>query len=446
MPLNDKMDALELRRRRHQTRLQADARPIATRRGPRPRSSRHVFNKIKLWPEQFPEFLVNEVGFCFGRTVAVPSHSHQGFQRPLQIFFKPMPFSSRSASSRQTTPYFGPSPYFTPNSPFFPNYCYAPSLTPMYNDGGSPAMTPGEKTPSATPQHEPEEADKVETPDEEASRSPVAGPSNPRRHQEVDDDDTFSRPLDPPADPESPGPPYWGTTPNYSPAAATGHTPSYSGYTPGRSGITPGYTGPSPEYQPTFSPYYGSSSQHSPVYSGPEPGAISNASTPGHQPEEFVGPGYTPSYTPSNPGTPQYGHSTTPLYSPGNATPARRSGGNTPGRSTPSTSAGGSGASANPGPSGSSGSSQTKSSPQVQQCEVTGNTTPHPGHSPADGSDDNNDRNNPRYFWYGYSSSGGNTPTADPSSPASPRDPDSNPATPATPNSQLESPVASPSN
>jgi hypothetical protein len=40
--------------------------------------------------------------------------------------------------------------------------------------------------------------------------------------------------------------------------------------------------------------------------------------------------------------------------------------------------------------------SSSPSSPQIQQSEVTGNTTPHPGPS---GSSPADDRNNPRYFW-----------------------------------------------
>ena len=179
--------------------------------------------------------------------------------------------------------------------------------------------------------------------------NPQPGPSN------ENEDENFSRPQDPPVDSDLY---YMPATPNYSPS---GHTPGYSGYTPGHSGITPGYSGPSPEQN------YGAGS---PVYSGPEPGALSNASTPGRGTQED-NLGYTPSYsgyTPSNPGTPQQ-------YSPGNATPAR-----TPSHSSPSGTGGSTGALTGNFPS-----------PQIQQPEVTGNTTPHPGPS--------EESRNPKYFW-----------------------------------------------
>ena len=65
-------------------------------------------------------------------------------------------------------------------------------------------------------------------------------------------------------------------------------------------------------------------------------------------------------YTPSNPGTPA---SPAPQFSPGNATP--RGGGSTPGT---------------PGPVAGPSNSNSQS-PQIQQPEITGNTTPHPGPS-----------------------------------------------------------------
>ena len=218
--------------------------------------------------------------------------------------------------------------------------CYAPSLTPMYN-----------KPSPFYPHQTPPEA------------SPRAGPSN--RVPDNLEKDNFSRPQDPPAS-ASPGyETYMGRTPNYSPGDTPSYT-GYSGYTPGRSGITPGYAGPSPEH------YVQSPLSHSPVYSGPEPGAVSNSSTPGHGMDgDNLGAGYTPShsaYTPSNPGTPNY--SPRPQFSPGNATPRL---------GTPN-----------------STSNPPSVSPVIQQSEITGNTTPHPGPS---GSSPRDDERNPRYFW-----------------------------------------------
>ncbi len=124
------------------------------------------FQNIKLRPEHFADYLIHVVGFESGQTVAVPHHSSQGFQRPLQIFWKrQQSCSSRSASSRgQNTPFFelGPSPF-----PFVPGGAsssyrgpsssyhggpsgdgegseqvrtcyYAPLLTPQYRPSPSP--------------------------------------------------------------------------------------------------------------------------------------------------------------------------------------------------------------------------------------------------------------------------------------------------------------------
>lgn len=205
--------------------------------------------------------------------------------------------------------------------------------------------------------------------------------------------------------------------PLYSP----GDTPTYSGHTPGHSGITPGYSGPSPDDNPLHPRGSSMAAQHSPVYTGPPPGLMSNASTPGHaqEQEDFVEPRYTPSYqanyTPSNPGTPTYNPGTpsynpgTPTYSPrhdlspGNATPM--AGNSTPGTSGSSPVAGpsgmgGAGAGGGAGGSGSASRPGTSSnSPQIQQPEVTGNTTPHPGTSQSPGEGTSQGRNNPRYLW-----------------------------------------------
>ena len=86
------------------------------------------FQSIKLRPEGFSDYLINTVGFECGRTIAIPCHTSKGFQRPLQIFIKRPPLnSSRTVSSRQTTPYLGPSPFGCASTPY---------------DGPSPMFTP----------------------------------------------------------------------------------------------------------------------------------------------------------------------------------------------------------------------------------------------------------------------------------------------------------------
>ena len=103
------------------------------------------FQNIKLRPENFSDYLLHEVGFCTGHTIAIPRHSSKGFQRPLQFFVKRVPFSSRSVSSRQTTPgggftnpYNGPSP--GGSQKYQPRY-YAPTLTPRYMTKQSSLLT-----------------------------------------------------------------------------------------------------------------------------------------------------------------------------------------------------------------------------------------------------------------------------------------------------------------
>lgn len=358
------------------------------------------FQKIKLKPEQFSDYLIHQVGFSSGHNIAVPHHSSKGFQRPIQIFVK-RASSSYHASSIATTPYSGPSPHIPQKR------CYAPSLTPTYNKY-TPLHSPSAnlyKTPNRTPS---------------AGATPQAGPSATPNS----DDDKFSRPANPTLY-------LGGFTPHYSP----GNTPTYSGY---QQGLTPGYSGPSPEDNPA----HRRPTQHSPVYTGPPPGLISNASTPGHtveQSDDFLEPGYAPSqsgYTPSNPGTPSHvagpsGFSPGP-YSPGNATP--KGGYRTPGTSSNSPTA------------------RSATSPQIQQSEISGNTTPHPGPSGTSPADQQ------KYLWYGYSSSGGNTPQSnyDPSTspqvypthyPPIGEETYSNPATPNSPvaNGGPNSPIPGPS-
>ena len=48
---------------------------------------RDNFQNIQLRPEAFHDYLVHEVAFSVGETIAVPHHSAQGFQRPLQVCY-----------------------------------------------------------------------------------------------------------------------------------------------------------------------------------------------------------------------------------------------------------------------------------------------------------------------------------------------------------------------
>ena len=49
---------------------------------------RENFDNIRLRPEGFREFLLHEVTFTVGETLAIPTHASQGFQRPLEVRFK----------------------------------------------------------------------------------------------------------------------------------------------------------------------------------------------------------------------------------------------------------------------------------------------------------------------------------------------------------------------
>ena len=49
---------------------------------------RENFDNIRLRPEGFRDFLLSEVSFTVGETMAIPTHASQGFQRPLQVGFK----------------------------------------------------------------------------------------------------------------------------------------------------------------------------------------------------------------------------------------------------------------------------------------------------------------------------------------------------------------------
>ena len=46
---------------------------------------RQNFDNIGLRPENFYDYLLHEVSFTIGETIAIPTHTSQGFQRPLQV-------------------------------------------------------------------------------------------------------------------------------------------------------------------------------------------------------------------------------------------------------------------------------------------------------------------------------------------------------------------------
>ena len=46
------------------------------------------FHQIRLRPENFPDLLINEIGFERYQTVGRPHHSAHGFSRQLQLFTK----------------------------------------------------------------------------------------------------------------------------------------------------------------------------------------------------------------------------------------------------------------------------------------------------------------------------------------------------------------------
>ena len=49
------------------------------------RRIRQNFDNIGLRPENFYDYLLHEVSFTIGETIAIPTHASQGFQRPLQV-------------------------------------------------------------------------------------------------------------------------------------------------------------------------------------------------------------------------------------------------------------------------------------------------------------------------------------------------------------------------
>ena len=46
---------------------------------------RENFDNIQLRPESFRDYLIHEITFNVGETIAIPTHASQGFQRPLQV-------------------------------------------------------------------------------------------------------------------------------------------------------------------------------------------------------------------------------------------------------------------------------------------------------------------------------------------------------------------------
>ena len=50
------------------------------------------FKNMKLMPNQFVDYLINEVGFTGGEVIAVPEHSALGFRRPIHVSYTERPF------------------------------------------------------------------------------------------------------------------------------------------------------------------------------------------------------------------------------------------------------------------------------------------------------------------------------------------------------------------
>eukprot|EP00096_Caligus_rogercresseyi_P006674 TRINITY_DN23383_c0_g1_i1.p1 TRINITY_DN23383_c0_g1~~TRINITY_DN23383_c0_g1_i1.p1 ORF type:complete len:849 (+),score=265.59 TRINITY_DN23383_c0_g1_i1:44-2590(+) len=381
------------------------------------------FKSIKLRPEGFGEYLINEVGFESRELVAVPQHPARGFQRPIQVFVKP----SKPASEASL----------------------ASSPAPVIEEVEEVPIIKGE---------EKEEAPKVATSPKPSCSAPKPSTSKAKGKPKSSPYYTIGGGPTPPGRTPSIGmtPQYDLGTPCYNPEELDIPPGGYYGYnTPG---ITPGYSGPSPDGYSNIDPPI--QRHHSPVYTGPPPGTFSGASTPGNEES-----GYTPHYSGYTPSHEGGGNASARrnvyTYSPGNATPSPRTNSApstphaSPGTPNPHASPGtpihnpaspaqlprgGNRTSSNnapPMPGPSSGVSTTASllSPQIQQSEVSGNTTPHPGTSISPANSDQH-----RYLWYGCSSSGGTTPQSgieDPSSSPkvpcpSPSQQDSNPSTPVS--------------
>ncbi|KAK7094034.1 hypothetical protein V1264_007709 [Littorina saxatilis] len=100
------------------------------------------YNSIKLRPEEFSDYLLNQVGFCKREVIGVPAHPSKGFQRQLLLFTK---FSDQSSSPPNLVP-----PY--PSGPR-PVYSIAERMTSLAGYTSTPASvgTPGVSTPTVQP-------------------------------------------------------------------------------------------------------------------------------------------------------------------------------------------------------------------------------------------------------------------------------------------------------
>jgi len=360
------------------------------------------FKNIKLKPENFSDYLLHEVGFSRSEVVALPNHQAKGFQRPLQIFMKPLQSSNISTN---TTPYsFGISPHF-----------YNPSFTPFY----------GKVTPGYTPRPG---LDSLATPGYSGPTPPLYYGPTPGAYSanSTPNPAGFTPSYTPSYTPAHPGSPNY--SPSYSPSynPATPGTPGYSNSPSGTPHHTPGYspsgTSPNPgaQYSPInpnagYSPSGNSPNPggYSPSGNSPNPGGYSpsgNSPNPGGYSPSGNSPnpgGYSPSGNSPNPGpgsyspntgpaTPGYSPSATPGYSPSGIgySPSAQSPLYSPGNATPTY------------------SGEPAYSPSIQGAEVTGNTTPHPDFS-CSPSPSSSPLPAPRYSWAGGESgpgSAGNTP------------------------------------
>jgi len=449
------------------------------------------YESIKFRPENFPVYLLGEVGFARCEVIALPNHSSRGFQRPLQVFHK---LGGSEAPSTSTTPCsFGLSPHsynpaftpfygkFTPGSA--PGSAYTPSEARAGGEGNSSAHHGPQETPSNNPEFlypGPSHLYSGPTPGGYSANSTPSGmtPGYPgggnTPHGGYSANSTPSRNT-----------PQYSRNYSYKPTVYTGPSSAFS--TPGNALSSPLYgrtsggrspqteeggvtstgtpdatpapvppspsppeplsnhsEGQTPSYTPRYTPSYTPGTQsegNTPVYTGPtnSPGPSSPLYSPGnatpaanYSPSQYspdtVGPGYSPSgpaYSPSAPYSPS-----SPAYSPSSAGFPMSS----PQNYSPHTPSYSPGPQYSPGPAYSPGNATPTVhyspalvggegySPSIQGAEVSGNTTPHPGASDSPLSTSPG----PRYSWSGGNPSGRNTPVAPGS--ASPAVPSPNPA------------------
>ncbi|CAB4055239.1 MEPCE [Lepeophtheirus salmonis] len=432
------------------------------------------FNKIKLRPEGFGDFLINEVGFVSRELIAVPQHPSRGFQRPIQIFTKP---------SIQKSP--------------------SSNLTTSSSAKNSPSVIVTLDEENKTKKKD------VSKPGSSSSSSTASSPSVSAQKSAKNRTNKLCKPSTSKSKDK--------LAPKSSPYYTIGGGPTPPGRTPSI-GMTPQYDLGTPCYNPEeldIPPggYYGPDGysncghippiqrHHSPVYTGPPPGTFSGASTPGNDESGYTPhySGYTPSYEGGS--TSNNCRRNVYTYSPGNGTHSPRTG-SAPG--TPPTPMSHlehqilmhhlarqihmpplelkitmhhhldlriiksllgmqfdhtvlQEVNNNTNKSSTNNNSVSVSSasslPQLQQqqhhsflpkfnksSEISGNTTPHPGTSSSPANSEQH-----RYLWYGCSSSGGTTPQSgieDPSSSpkvvypstfvSSQEGTDSNPSTPVS--------------